>query len=86
MGYWGVNAGYPAVCPSIPVPQIALQGRIVLNILQGTKGLTDGRLQDTAGHRVLHGTGTGYCRVHSTSGHRALQGKEYYRVQMATRY
>ena len=78
MGYCGVlvvTAGYPAVT------QIALQVRIVLNGRQGTKGLTDGRVQGTAGPRVQHGTG--YCRVHGTSGHRVLQGKEYCRVQRA---
>ena len=42
-----VTAGYPALSPVIPVPQIALQVRIVLN----------GRVQDIAGHRVLQGTG-----------------------------
>ena len=59
MGYYrilGVTAGYPAVCPVILVPQIGLQGRIVLKGLQGTKGLKDSRVQGTAGHRVLQGS------------------------------
>ena len=60
------------------VPQIALQVRIVLNGLQVTKGLKNGRVQGTAGHRVLHGTvqGTEGYILHSTLRHRVLQGKQ----------
>ena len=60
------------------VPQIALQVRIVLNGLQVTKGLKNGRVQGTSGHRVLHGTvkGTAGYILHSTLRHRVLQGKQ----------
>ena len=72
MGYWGewgFTAGYPAVCLVIPVPQIALAGR-------NDTELIDGRVQGTAGNRVLHVTGyagyiviqsTGYCKVKNTA-------------------
>ena len=79
-----VTAGYPALCPVIPVPQIALKVKIVLNGLQGKKGLTDCRVQDTAVHSVLQGTG--YYRVHCNSGYRVLQGKEYCSVQKTRWY
>ena len=64
-GYWWVH-------------QIALQDRIVLNGLQVTKGLKNGRVQGTAGHRVLHGTVQGIAgyTLHSTLRHRVLQGKQ----------
>jgi len=61
-----VTAGYPALSPVIPVPQIALQVRIVLN----------GRVQDIAGYRVVQGNcnsghmvlkGKEYCSVQKST-------------------
>ena len=61
--YWGVigsSGGYSRVLQVLGVLRgtwgySGLQGRIVLKGLQGTKGLTDGRVQGTAVHRVLQG-------------------------------